>query len=125
MNALEKLICLEKDARQFGFDWPDPFMILDQVVDECREVKEEIEKGADEIKLQEEIGDLLHAAISLCVFCGFDVEETIGKVNTKFSNRMKSVKDLTKARGLDNLRGQHIDFMLGLWREAKQMKASD
>lgn len=43
MNQLLKLIELEQDARKFGFDWPNQFMILDQVIDECREVREEDE----------------------------------------------------------------------------------
>ena len=68
MNALQKLIYLEQDAREFGFDWPDQFMILDQIIDECREVREEIDQDSNREKLQEEIGDLLHSVISLCIF---------------------------------------------------------
>lgn len=122
MNALQKLIYLEQDARKFGFDWPDHFMILDQIIDECREVREEINQDSNKEKLQEEIGDLLHSVISLCVFSGFDVVETISKTNAKFSKRMQLLKEFTKQKGLESLQGQSIDFMLNLWRGVKKIE---
>ncbi|XVN40450.1 MAG: palindromic element RPE2 domain-containing protein [Rickettsia endosymbiont of Argas persicus] len=156
MNALKNLILLEKDARDYGFDWSDYDMILEQVIDECREIKEAIEndetivnsvkleykeQGAKPInnrratsdivsefksidykeRVQEEIGDLLHTAISLCVFLGYDVEETLNKTGAKFTKRMKAVKTLTRKHNLPNLQGQSVEFMLQLWREAKEM----
>ena len=122
MDALARMIALEKEARQFGFDWPHPQMILDQAVDECREIREEIEQGSDKKKLQEEIGDLLHAAVSLCVFCGFKVEETLDKTNTKFAGRLGLLKQLASSHGLADLQGQTLDFMLKLWKQVKQME---
>jgi len=156
MSALKDLITLEKDAREYGFDWSDYNMILEQVIDECREIKEAIEnddaivnsvkleykeQGAKPInnrratsddvgkfksidykeRVQEEIGDLLHTAISLCVFLGYDVEETLNKTSAKFSKRMKAVKMLTEQHNLPNLQGQSIEFMLKLWKEAKEI----
>ncbi|MCC8377370.1 MAG: nucleotide pyrophosphohydrolase [Rickettsia endosymbiont of Graphium doson] len=121
MNALKKLINLEKDARDYGFDWSNYDMILEQVIDECREVKEAIENGESKERVQEEIGDLLHTAISLCRFLEFDVEETLNKTSTKFAKRMEAVKTLTKKHNLPNLQGQSIEFLLKLWREAKEM----
>ena len=118
-NALHALINLEKDARNFGFDWTDQNMIIEQAIDECREIKEAIEKRESSNRIQEEIGDLIHSAISLCIFSGFDVEETLAKVNNKFGKRMQAIKKLTHERGLKNLQGQSIDFMLELWRKAK------
>jgi uncharacterized protein YabN with tetrapyrrole methylase and pyrophosphatase domain len=118
-NSLNELVRLENDAREFGFDWPDEAMIIDQAIDECREIREAIEKKEPRERIQEEIGDLIHSAISLCLFAGFDVEETIGKVNHKFGNRMRVVKELTHELGLKNLQGRPIDFMMELWRKAK------
>ena len=120
-HALDDLLFLEKDAREFGFDWPDETMIVDQALDECREIKDAINKNESRERLQEEIGDLLHSAVSLCVFAGFDVEETLAKVNVKFADRMQAIKSLTYETGLPNLQGQSFDFMLELWRKAKLM----
>lgn len=118
--SLQKIIQSEDDARKFGFDWPNQFMILDQIIDECRDIREEIDQGGNEEKTQEEIGDLLLASISLCVFSGFNVEETLEKTNNKFSERMRILKELAKSRGLENLHGQPIEHMISLWKEAKK-----
>lgn len=115
---------LEKDTREFGFDWTDEAMIIDQAVDECREIREAIEKQEPRNRVQEEIGDLIHSAVSLCLFAGFDVEETIGKVNDKFEKRMQVVKELTYELGLPNLKGQSIEFMMELWRKAKSKSSN-
>jgi GNAT superfamily N-acetyltransferase/NTP pyrophosphatase (non-canonical NTP hydrolase) len=118
-DALHELLYLEENARNFGFEWTDKAMVIDQAIDECREIKEAIEKQESLDRLQEEIGDLLHSAISLCAFSGFDVEETLTKVNKKFRKRMTRIKKLTHEIGLENLKGQSIDFMMELWRKAK------
>jgi uncharacterized protein YabN with tetrapyrrole methylase and pyrophosphatase domain len=119
LNALQDLIRLEKEARAFGFDWPNEKMIIEQVMDECKEINEAIEKQEGLERIQEEIGDLLHSAVSLCLFAGFEVEETLMKVNSKFGKRMQAMKALTHELGLTTLQGQSVDFMLALWRKAK------
>lgn len=120
MTSLEKLILLEKDARCFGFDWPDQFMILDQAISECEEIREAIIHQEVPERIQDEIGDLIHAAISLCLFSGFDVEETVSKVTNKFGNRMAIVKKLTQDQGLKNLEGQSVEMRMALWAESKK-----
>ncbi|HJD60954.1 MAG TPA: nucleotide pyrophosphohydrolase [Rickettsia endosymbiont of Columbicola hoogstraali] len=120
MSAVKDLITLEKDARAYGFDWSDYEMILAQVIDECREIKEAINDGESKERVQEEIGDLLHTAISLCIFLEFDVEETLYKTSIKFAKRMEAVKTLTRKHNLPNLQGQSTEFLLKLWKEAKE-----
>ena len=119
MNALENLIKLERDARQYGFDWPKVDMVIDQAVDECREVKEAIHQKEGKDRIQEEVGDVLHTAISLCLYQGFDVEETLMKAVKKFGGRMTTLKAIAKQQGFENLRGQSMPFMLKLWDQAK------
>ncbi len=118
-SGLYDLLALEKDAKQFGFDWPTEAMIIGQVMDECNEIKEAIEKNEKSERIQEEIGDLLHAVVSLCEFAGFDVEDTLHKINEKFGKRMRAIKKLTHELGLPNLQDQSFEFMLDLWRKAK------
>lgn len=124
MTPLQKLIAEEKSAREFGFDWPDYEMIFAQMIDEIREVREDVESNAPALKIQEEIGDVLHVAISLCVFAGFDVEETLDFVNKKFSKRMNLLKELAYQKGLQNLKGQSVEFMLDLWKEVKKKEGN-
>ncbi len=118
-TALQTLITLEKDAREFGFDWPDIDALLKQAVSECEEIAATISDKEPRERMQEEIGDLLHTAVSLCVFAGFDVEDTIRVINSKFAKRMQGLKELAKERGLDTLKGKSTDYMLELWDAVK------
>lgn len=120
-ETLDRLIASENDAREFGFDWPNQTMVIEWVISECHEILAAIKEQEPEARVQEEIGDLLHAAISLCMFSGFDVEETMSKTTKKFNRRMHWLKIISKERGFDTLHGQSIELMLELWREAKQV----
>lgn len=118
--ALQQLIQLEASVRNFGFDWPDIPTIIQQAQSECVEIEEAVDKHESSERLQEEIGDLLHTAISLCLFAGFSVEETLSNVVKKFGGRMDKVRTLTTQQGLSTLKGQSFEFMLNLWNKAKQ-----
>lgn len=118
-DALQELINIEQDARKFGFEWPDLDMIIAQSISECNEIQAAIADGESQERVQEEIGDLLHTAISLCVFAGFDVNETLCKVTKKFNARMQGMKQLAEQRGLQTLHGKDTEYMLDMWREVK------
>jgi len=120
-EALNKLIEIEKDAIEFGFEWPNEKAILQQAISECTEIQEAIENNESSDRIQEEIGDLLHAAISLCIFAGFDPEQTLNNLVKKFKTRMDNLKLVTKERKLLTLKGQSTEFMLELWDEAKNL----
>lgn len=119
--ALQELIQLEKQVRNFGFDWPDIPTIIQQAHSECLEIEEVIQKEESSERLQEEISDLLHTAISLCLFAGFSVEESIANVVKKFGGRMDKVMHLAEQQGLTTLKGQSFEFMLTLWDKAKRV----
>ena len=123
MDELKKLIALEKEAIEFGFDWPDYEMILGQAMSECAEIKDAIENKTSK-DVQEEIGDLLHSAIALCNFKGYDIEETIAITVKKFSARINALKEIAKERSLPNLHNQSTEFLLELWQEAKKRAKS-
>lgn len=121
-NSLEELIKLEYDAKEYGFDWPNVEMVIDVAISECNEIREAISHNEESSRIQEEIGDLIHAAISLGIFSGFDTEQTLEKTANKFSSRMKALKIIAKEKGLENLQGKSMEFMLELWKEAKRIK---
>ena len=120
IHPLDKLIAIETDARAFGFDWPNAMSIVEQAESECDEIREALDEKQSAERLQEEIGDLLHTAISLCLFAGFDPNATLTKVNQKFGTRMHALKMIAKEKGYDQLHNQSFEFMLQLWDEAKQ-----
>jgi uncharacterized protein YabN with tetrapyrrole methylase and pyrophosphatase domain len=121
-HPLDELIAIETDARAFGFDWPDAVTIVEQAESECLEIREAILQRESSARIHEEIGDLLHTAVSLCLFMGFSPEETLMNVNQKFGGRMQKLKQIAEDKGYHHLRGQDFKTMLALWDEAKKEK---
>lgn len=119
-SPLNELISVENDAVAFGFDWPNQDMIFDQILSECDEIKQAIQNGEPPLRIQEEISDLLHAVVSLCMYSGFDVNETITIINKKFKGRMIALKALAAEQGLNSLSDKSFEFMLELWSDAKK-----
>lgn len=119
MNIVDKLVSLENEASAFGFKWETPDQILAQIQSEVSEIDVHLKDG-DRKKLQEEIGDLMHAVFSLCVFCQFDAEETLENSVKKFQRRFKAVQQLAADRGWSTLNGKSFDELMVLWGEAKQ-----
>jgi uncharacterized protein YabN with tetrapyrrole methylase and pyrophosphatase domain len=120
-RAFDDLIDLEKDARAYGFDWPNCEMIIDQAVSECEEIREAIAQNESAERIQEEIGDLIHTAISLCIFAGFDTLETMNVTVKKFSTRMNALKEIARKRGFESLKDQTLEVRLQLWDEVKKL----
>ncbi|MHB1947817.1 MAG: MazG nucleotide pyrophosphohydrolase domain-containing protein [Gammaproteobacteria bacterium] len=123
MTTLEKLLILENEAAEFGFKWENPEQIIVQIQNEVAEIEVHLQDH-DQAKLQEEIGDLLHAAFSLCVFCHFNPNEMLTKSIDKFEKRFRSIQNLAKAEGLSTLNGQSFEKLMALWDKAKQLTKS-
>lgn len=120
MNTFEKLTLLENEASNFGFKWETAEQILTQIRNEIAEIHVHL-TDQNKLKLQEEIGDLLHAAFSLCVFCQFNPEETLKNSISKFENRFRAIQQLSREEGLTSLQGQSFEKLMVLWDKAKQL----
>jgi uncharacterized protein YabN with tetrapyrrole methylase and pyrophosphatase domain len=121
MDILKQLAHLENEASEFGFKWENPSQILDQIRSEIAEIEIHL-KDQDKTKLQDEIGDLLHAAFSLCVFCKLDAHETLKNSVDKFERRFRETQILAKEEGFNNLNGQPFKKLMDLWNAAKKRK---
>lgn len=73
------------------------------------------------LKLEEEIGDLLHAVFSLTVFCQLSPKITLEKTLTKFEKRLNAVKQLAKENGLTTLENHTFDELMLYWNKAKEL----
>lgn len=122
-DVFKKLELLEKQAADFGFAWPNENTIIKQVLSECEEIQQELRQDplsvSNKRKLQEEIGDLLHAAFSLCVFCGFGTKETLTNSINKFEQRFGAVKQLAAKSDLVDLNGLPFARLMEFWDQAK------
>ena len=123
MDLLDKVVVLEHDASTFGFQWETTAQIMQQIHSECIEIQEHLDDGeviAHPDALQEEIGDLLHAVFSLCVFCNVSPRETLAKTLDKFERRLNAVKEISKEQGTSDLKGVPFDKLMAIWQHAKK-----
>lgn len=106
----------EAEAFFFGFYWEDLQEILEKIQSECAEVQSATSKAHE----REEIADVLHVALSLCLFRGYDPRDLVMQACDKFQKRYDSMVTLAEQRGLAHLRDLTMDEKLSLWDEAKK-----
>ncbi|MEX2555039.1 MAG: nucleoside triphosphate pyrophosphohydrolase [Actinomycetota bacterium] len=104
---------LQKRAGKIGFDWKAAGGPAAKVREELAEVE-----GAQPEDLEEEIGDLLFAAVALGRHLGVDAETALRKAARKFRDRLARMESSARERGatLNDLPADELDK---LWSEAK------
>lgn len=115
---LKKVEKQELVAKEFGFYWENFSQLIEQIQNECMEIQEARDKK-DINHLQEEVGDLIQAAISLAVFCGLDPHETLSKSIEKFQRRYDVIVQLAHSEGHENLHKQSYEALMNYWKRAK------
>ncbi|KAF3362719.1 Uncharacterized protein PHSC3_000706 [Chlamydiales bacterium STE3] len=110
----------EKAARAFGFYWENTAQLIAQIQSECAEVQEAWERQ-DSNHLQEELGDLIQATVSLAIFCNFDPHETLKKSIDKFQKRYDVLVSLAQEDGYSHLKEQPFSVLLNYWDKAKKL----
>lgn len=120
LNQVEKQ---ERVAKKFGFYWENYGQLIEQIQSECAEVEDAYSQG-DRAHLQEELGDLIHAAISLVIFFKFNPHETLQKSIEKFQQRYDALVEIAQKDGYEDLHRQSFEVLLSYWNQAKiQAKA--
>lgn len=120
-NLINKIIAIEKEAIELGFEWPNNEAIIKQAISECNEILDSINLKESKDRLEEEIGDLIHCALSLSIFNDLDPQEILEKIHYKFSKRIKNLKLLLSQKNISSFHGRSTEFMLELWDQAKRL----
>jgi MazG family protein len=110
---------VQKKAAKVGFDWSEVAPVVEKVREELAEVEA---AGDDAQKLEEEIGDLLFAAVNLARKLKVDAEVALHRATNKFASRFHAVESLTRQRGLE-LSGMSLSELDLLWDEVKARAA--
>jgi MazG family protein len=113
LPALAYATKLQKRAAKVGFDWDDAKGPADKVVEELKEVE-----AAPSDRKEEEVGDLLFAAVALARQLGVDPETAVRRTAKKFRDRLARMETAARERGvtLKDLEAHELDR---LWEEAK------
>src|ERR1700687_173904 len=89
---------LTRKAARIGFDWEDAGGVFDKMGEETEELKNAM-KAQDHLRTEEEMGDLLFAAINLSRFLNIDPEISLNNANAKFSRRFRVMEKLAREGG--------------------------
>lgn len=117
MPALKRAQKLGKRAATVGFDWPDRKGVRAKIREELDEL--EVAVGTrDPAHIEEELGDLLLAVVSLARHVGVDAEHALVGANRKFERRFREMERAVRATGVA-LEKQPLATLEQEWRAAK------
>jgi MazG family protein len=109
---------LTRKASRIGFDWDDTGGIFEKMQEESEELKRALGEQ-DQPKIEEELGDLLFAAVNLSRFLRIDPEIALKKANAKFSRRFRAMEGLARKNGRE-FKDLPREEMEAFWAAAKK-----
>ena len=109
---------VQKRAASKGMDWREAGPVFAKIREELDEVSWAIAEGEPQGRLEEEVGDLLFAAVNLARKLKVDPEVALRGATHKFSRRFRAVERLAGERGIvmENAPLEQLD---ALWVEVK------
>jgi len=107
---------MQEKAAAVGFDWSEIKDVLAKLEEETAELVREIDRG-DASRLEDELGDLLFAAVNVARFLRIDPEAALRRTNLKFRRRFALVEERFAGR---DLRETSLEEMDRVWDEAKE-----
>ena len=105
---------LTRRASRIGFDWDN----VGGVVEKLQEELVELRNAQSSRQIEEELGDVLFAAVNLARFLKVDPEIALKRTNAKFSSRFRAMERLAHASGRA-LADVPRNEMESLWDQAK------
>jgi tetrapyrrole methylase family protein/MazG family protein len=113
LPALTRASKLQHKAAKAGFDWEDVSPALDKLSEELEELRAAVQEGSN---VEEELGDLLFAAVKVGRFVQADGETALQKACEKFIRRFRQVEELAGG----GLEGLDVPALEALWRQVKE-----
>jgi len=111
---------LARKASRIGFDWEDASGVFEKMREETEELKKAL-GNQDHWRIEEELGDLLFAAINLSRFLKVDPEIALKKANAKFVRRFRAMERLARKNG-QGFKDLPHEEMETYWDAAKKLE---
>jgi MazG family protein len=109
---------LTRRAARIGFDWNDAAGVIAKMQEEAEELCSELKHG-NHAKIEEEVGDLLFAAVNVARFLHIDPEIALKNANAKFSRRFRAMEAQAGRTGRE-FKDLPREEMEALWDAAKE-----
>ena len=123
LPATTRATQLQNRAAQAGFDWPHINQVMDKLAEEMQEIHVEINQGANQERMEDEIGDLLFVGINLARHAKVDPEAALRGTNAKFERRFRRIETLLAMQGRTPYEST-LEEMDTLWDQAKREEKS-
>jgi MazG family protein len=121
LPALLEAYQISRRAANIGFDWEHVEGIFEKLNEEAAELREHLGASAKsdaQQGVEEEVGDLLFAAVNLARFLKVDPELALKKANRKFISRFRAMEQ-EAARGGGRLASVPREEMEAMWDRSK------
>ena len=115
--ALAQAQQIQDRASRVGFDWDDIQGVWDKVYEEVQE----LHAAKNEAEIQDEVGDLLFAAVNLARWLKVDAESALRGTTLKFRRRFAHVEKRARESGRQ-LMDMKLPEMDLFWDEAKRLE---
>ena len=116
LPALMRAGKLGRRAAAAGFDWPDLEGVIAKLHEELAELESELD---DDVRMEEEVGDLLFTVVNLCRHRGLDPERALRRSNARFERRFRAM-ETALARSGKSVSDADADQLDAAWQEVKR-----
>ena len=117
LDPLTKSYRIQERVAAVGFDWESYDGAWQKVAEELAEVRGAVE-SSDAEAIEEEIGDLLFAAVNLARLAGPHPTTALSGANSKFQARFARLEELARERDI-RIGTAGLEVLDGLWEEVK------
>jgi MazG family protein len=120
LPAILEAFQMTTKASRVGFDWSDAGGALRKLDEEVGELREATSRQPpDPSAAQDEVGDLLFAAVNVARLLGVDPESALKGANRKFRRRFRHIEHRLREDGRTPA-DSNLAEMDALWNEAKK-----
>jgi len=119
LPALVKANRIQDKVAGVGFDWEKPEQVFEKLKEELEELQYEVREG-NQLKIEQEFGDVLFSMINYARFLKVDPENALERTNKKFIKRFQYLELKSKEMG-KSLKDMTLSEMDVFWEEAKKI----
>lgn len=112
LPALARSEKLQKRASRVGFDWDDIADVRAKLLEEI----EEVDNAQNRSEIEDEVGDVLYAAVNLARHHKVDPETALRAANAKFERRFRAME----AKAGDGFASLPLNEKEALWQAVKR-----
>lgn len=117
LPAMERARKLQKRAAQVGFDFSEIGPVLEKLKEEVQEFEEALAGGNAE-RMNDELGDVLFAAVNLARHGNIEPEVALRSANRRFEARFRWIETTLSAQG-KAVKEANLKELDVLWDQAK------